>query len=76
MLKHDFKKCQAREKKVAENSVQEKDGVVVLQKLCDIFKARYQSYKILRGYTHTTKTWKRAWLDIRRELKKMGESFS
>ena len=59
-----------------ENSVQEKYGVVALQKLCDTFKERYQSYKILRGHTHTAKAWKRAWLDIRRELKKMGESFS
>jgi hypothetical protein len=41
-----------------------------LQRLADKFKARYESYKLLKGYTHTAKAWKRAWLDVLKEIRK------
>jgi len=50
-------------------------GKEILQKLETKFKARYESYKIMRGgYYHSAKAWKRAWLDVRREIRKLEKA--
>jgi len=48
-------------------------AINVLREIEKKFKAKYESYKILKGYTYTAKAWKRAWLDIRKEIKKIDD---
>lgn len=43
------------------------DSLTILEQR---FKARYDSYRILRGKGATTRAWKRAWLDVKREIRK------
>ena len=33
------------------------------------FKARYESYRLLRGRQDAALSWKRAWLDVKREIR-------
>ncbi len=42
-----------------------------LIKLQEKFKSRYESFKILKNHTYTAKAWKRAWLDVNKELRKL-----
>lgn len=45
--------------------------LIHLKKLEKLFKDRYESFKILKYHTYTTKAWKRAWLDVKKEIRKI-----
>jgi hypothetical protein len=40
-----------------------------LKSLEERFKDRYHSYKKLKGREDTAKAWKRAWLDVKKEIR-------